>query len=152
MCDAAMCIDADGCGVCVVSHLVWAGGLVCAVVVTVVLVSFGSLRFPVGAIDAGFVDRRDVVAQRDGLHRLVDAAAHTLAHLGRCRLLGLAAGRGSSGSGRGAAAASTTGSTAPITTGLLEGEQDHRQRSEGGQTDTHTHIHTHADIHTEKDT
>lgn len=66
------------------AHLVGAGGLVSAVVVAEILVGLRRLRLSVDA-SVRLVDRRDVVAKGDGLHRLVDAAAHTLAHF-RARL------------------------------------------------------------------
>lgn len=69
------------------AYLIRAGGLVGAVVVAEVLVGLSRLRLPV---DAGvrLVDGRDIVAQGDGLHRLVDATADTLADF-RARRLGL---------------------------------------------------------------
>ncbi len=59
-------------------HLIGAGGLVGAVVIAEVLVGLGRLRLSVHA-GVRLVDGRDVVAQGDGLHGLVDAAADALA-------------------------------------------------------------------------
>lgn len=61
------------------TYLIRAGGLVGAVVITVVLVSFSGLRL---SVDVRLIDGRDVVAQGDGLHRLVDATADALADFG----------------------------------------------------------------------
>lgn len=68
-------------------YLVGTGGLVGAVVIAEVLVGFGGLSL---TVDGGvqLVDGRDVVAQGDGLHRLVDATADTFADF-RARRLGL---------------------------------------------------------------
>lgn len=66
-------------------YLVRAGGLVCAVVIAEVLVGFSGLRLSVYA-GVRLVDGRDVVAQGDGLHGLVDAAADTLTDLWGGRL------------------------------------------------------------------
>lgn len=76
-------------------YLIGAGGLVGAVVVAEVLVGLSRLCL---SIDAGvrLVDGRDVVAQGDGLHGLVDAAAHALAHFG-ARRLGLPRWSGAAG-------------------------------------------------------
>ena len=124
ICVGSPCVCID---VATASHLIRAGGLVGAVVIAVVLVGLCGLRIAIGT-GAGLVDGRDVVAQRNGLHRLMDAAAHALADLGRRRLLGLAAWRGGTRS-RGGAAAST-GPTTATATGLLEMEQDQEQRSD----------------------
>lgn len=98
------------------AHLIGAGGLVGAVVVAEVLVGLGRLRF---SVDGGvrLVDRRDVVAQGDGLHRFVDAAAHTLAHFGARRLA--LPGRGGAA---GAAVAAAAGGLGGHLTIWWEGE------------------------------
>lgn len=77
------------------THLIGAGGLVGAVVVAEVLVGLCRLRL---SVDAGvrLVDGRDIVAQGDGLHRLVDATADTLADFG-ARRLGLSRRSGATG-------------------------------------------------------
>ena len=79
------------------SYLVGAGGLVGAAVVVEVLLGLRGLRLA-AVPGAGLVHGRDVVAQRDGLHRLVDAAHHALADLGsRRRRGGLPGGGGAAG-------------------------------------------------------
>lgn len=67
------------------TYLIGAGGLVGAAVVAEVLVGLSRLRL---SVDAGvrLVDGRDIVAQGDGLHRLVDATADALADFGARRL------------------------------------------------------------------
>lgn len=62
------------------TNLVGAGGLVCAVVIAEVLVCLGKLGLC--GCSAGFVHRGDVVAQGDGLHCLMDSAAHAFSNLG----------------------------------------------------------------------
>lgn len=61
------------------TYLIRAGGLVGAVVITIVLVGFSGLCL---SVDVRLIDGRDVVAQGDGLHRLVDATADALADFG----------------------------------------------------------------------
>lgn len=68
------------------TYLIGAGGLVGPVVVAKVLVRLRRLRF---CVSRRLVDGRDIVAQGDGFHGLVDATADALANLGcgRQRLL-----------------------------------------------------------------
>lgn len=77
------------------TDLIWAGGLVRAIVVAEVLVSFGRFRLSVHA-GVRLIDRRDIVTQSDGLHGLVDATADTLADF-RARRLGLRQWSGTNG-------------------------------------------------------
>lgn len=65
------------------TYLIGAGGLVGPVVVAKVLVRLRRLRF---CVSRRLVDGRDVVAQGDGFHGLVDATADALANLGCWRL------------------------------------------------------------------
>lgn len=67
------------------TYLIRAGGLEGAVVIAEVLVGFSRLRLPIHA-GVRLVDGRDVVAQGDGLHSLVDATADTLADFWARRL------------------------------------------------------------------
>lgn len=64
------------------THLIWARCLIRSVGVTEVLVGLCALGLGAGTVRTGLVDGRDIVAQGDGLHSLVDATAHTLTHLG----------------------------------------------------------------------
>lgn len=61
-------------------YLIWAGGLIRAVVITEVLVGFCRFSLPVYS-GMRLVHRCDVVAQGDGFHGLVDPAANALTNL-----------------------------------------------------------------------
>lgn len=62
-------------------YLIRTGGLVGAVVITEVLVSFSRLRLSIYAC-MRLIDGRDIVTQGDGLYSLVDATADTLTDFG----------------------------------------------------------------------
>lgn len=64
-------------------YLIWTGGLVGAVVIGEVLVGLCGLRL---SVHVRLVHRSDVVAQGDGFHGLVDAAADALTDSGARRL------------------------------------------------------------------
>lgn len=63
----------------VVCYLIWAGGLVNPAGIFIVLLGLSLVCHTVG-----FVHRRHVVHQGNGLHRLVDSAADCLANLCGC--------------------------------------------------------------------